>query len=406
VIEIQFDGKPVKKGDLADAMLQQAKEKIAEQIRKEAGSVRDPETGEFPTVLITGSSIDDLRIQVEGSPEVIELVKQRLGLEPDYDDSTADNQEEPEVPHVFLSYASEDKELASKVANALIENGIDTWWDEWCITSGDSLRRKIEEGLDDCTHFIVLLTPKSILKEWVNLEVDAGIMLKANKGVKLIPLRAEGFKARDLPAMLGTMHSPELVDYDNGITQLINDIHGVTRKPPLGKAPVEVQESENTVSNYSPAAEAIARVFVKSSKHAHKLDPQISMVKLMEQTSLTEDDFKDGVYELGGLVGSNFDTYYPEDLLFAEFDQYWQLWNPEEDALKLAADMINDAELPIKPEEIAGLYGWEPRRMNPAVAYLKHRDLINCMEAWGTGDFIGFRIQKTDATRRFVKSRL
>ena len=121
MIEIKFDGKPVKTDDLADLMLQQAKEGVAEQIRKEVGSVRDPETGEFPTILITGSSIEDLRIQVEGSPEIIELVKQRLGLEPDDDDDASENNEEPEVPHVFLSYASEDKELASKVANALIE---------------------------------------------------------------------------------------------------------------------------------------------------------------------------------------------------------------------------------------------------------------------------------------------
>ena len=54
--------------------------------------------------------------------------------------------------------------------------GIEVWFDEWEIGAGDSLRRKMEQGLEDCTHFVVLLTEASIKKAWVAEEIDVGLM--------------------------------------------------------------------------------------------------------------------------------------------------------------------------------------------------------------------------------------
>jgi len=47
---------------------------------------------------------------------------------------------------------------------------------KWEIRSGDSLKRKMEEGLAGCTHFVVLLTPNSLGKPWVETEIDAGFL--------------------------------------------------------------------------------------------------------------------------------------------------------------------------------------------------------------------------------------
>lgn len=48
----------------------------------------------------------------------------------------------PGVPHLYLAYASEDKEtLARSLAQALINKGIEVWFDEWEIRTGGSLRR-------------------------------------------------------------------------------------------------------------------------------------------------------------------------------------------------------------------------------------------------------------------------
>ena len=98
-------------------------------------------------------------------------MRQRMGNE---EEEATVNEEQTGSPRVFLSYTWGDRELAERIANALQANGIDTWWAEWCISAGDSLRQKIDEGLGDCTHFLVLLTPNSIEKPWVNQEMDAG----------------------------------------------------------------------------------------------------------------------------------------------------------------------------------------------------------------------------------------
>jgi hypothetical protein len=173
-------------------------------------------------------------MHVEGSPQLLELVRQRVGGDGDVE--TVTEGESPEgAPRVFLSYTSDDAALAERIATALHANGIETWWDKWCIGAGDSLRQKIYEGLGECTHFLVLLTPQSFGKPWVNQEMDAGLVRKLSNKCRFLPVRHK-LPAADLPPLLSSMYAPE-ISADEDITQLINDIHGISRKPKLGPAP-------------------------------------------------------------------------------------------------------------------------------------------------------------------------
>ena len=53
-----------------------------------------------------------------------------------------------EVYDVFISHASEDKEeVVRPLANALRKAGLKVWYDEFELHIGDSLRRKIDQGL-------------------------------------------------------------------------------------------------------------------------------------------------------------------------------------------------------------------------------------------------------------------
>ena len=67
--------------------------------------------------------------------------------------------------------------------------GIEVWFDEWEIRAGDSLRRKMEEGLANCTHFVVLLTPNSLHKPWVETEIDAGFIRAVGGESRFIGIR-------------------------------------------------------------------------------------------------------------------------------------------------------------------------------------------------------------------------
>lgn len=406
MIKLEFNGKPFNPQNFTETLLKAAMESVAEQMHDKVSTIRHPVTGEFPTVVVSGTSLEDMSMRIEGSPELLSLVNERLGVTHDADSGTEPDTIVSTTPKVFLSYAWEDKEVASRIAHALQANGIDTWWAEWCMSAGDSLRQKIEEGLGDCSHFVVLLTTNSISKPWVNLEIDAGLMLKLQSQSKFIPLRYQ-LSVEQLSPLLRGMLSPSVDAPEQDISQLINDIHGVTKKPALGKAPaVTFLGNQANDSGYSSAANAIAKVFVTSSTHALKFDPWIDIDALTKETGLSEEDVIDAVHELRGMVTvHSAGSFYPENELFATFDRFWMPWNPKDDALTLAADMHNDSEFPTSPEIIAERYGWEARRLNPAMAYLVNRKLVRDTTCLGSGAWLVTWIQRTDETRRFVKSR-
>jgi len=399
MIKFEFNGKPFNPRSFQEQIMKQVMDVVAEKIHQKISSIRHPLTGEFPTIVVSATSLDDVKARVEGSPELLELVNQRLNA-----GESEMNSDIGSTPKVFLSYTWDDSDIAEKVAHALIANGIETWWDKWCISAGDSFRQKIDEGLQDCTHFLVLLTPNSLPKPWVNQEMDAGLMRKLQDKSKFIPVRYQ-VTVEQLPALLSGMYAPEIVNMDSDIQQLVNDIHGISKKPVLGQPPAAVV-GKTLGTGYSAAANAIAKFFVENTKVARKFDPQTSFDDLMEATQLSRDDVIDAVHELSGMVSSSYsEIVYPEDELFSTFDQYWKNWCPADDALRLASDMVNDPNFPVEPSRISAMYEWSARRLNPAIAFLENRKLIRSLKAMDGSDWISFRVSKTDETRRFVKSR-
>lgn len=249
----------------------------------------------------------------------------------------------------------------------------------------------------------MLLTPASIEKPWVKTEIDAGFVGKVEERCKFIPLR-KGVSIEALTPLLRTLVSPSLDgDFDAAIAQLISDIHGVTKKPPLGAAP----KVEQAHGGYSDAANLIARYFVEKTKTARFADPQSSVDELARELSLTPEDVRDGLYELRAFFRKmQFDRAMPEETLFVEFDKAFTDHDPAQDALKLALDLMNDEKFPTEAQKIAERYGWNPRQLNPALAYLVQRGLIRDRKVLNSGDWLMPFVDKhADAMRRFVKSR-
>ena len=75
---------------------------------------------------------------------------------------------------VFISHASEDKErVARPLAKLLRDAGLRVWIDESELQLGDSLRRKIDEGLAGSRYGVVVLSRSFFAKEWPQRELDA-----------------------------------------------------------------------------------------------------------------------------------------------------------------------------------------------------------------------------------------
>jgi hypothetical protein len=87
---------------------------------------------------------------------------------------------------VFISHATEDKdEFVRPLAKALEGSGLLVWYDESTLKIGDSLRRKIEEGLANSRYGIVVLSPNFFAKNWPQQELD-GLASKEVAGTKVI----------------------------------------------------------------------------------------------------------------------------------------------------------------------------------------------------------------------------
>jgi hypothetical protein len=73
-----------------------------------------------------------------------------------------DSAMDPGTYDFFISHASEDKEaIARPLYEALKARGLAVWFDEAELTLGDSLRRKIDDGLARCRYGIVILSQDS-----------------------------------------------------------------------------------------------------------------------------------------------------------------------------------------------------------------------------------------------------
>ena len=87
---------------------------------------------------------------------------------------------------VFISHASEDKdEVVRPLVQALKNEGLSVWYDEFELKIGDSLRRKIDKGLANSKFGIVVLSKEFIRKGWTNYELD-GIITKSVSGEQIV----------------------------------------------------------------------------------------------------------------------------------------------------------------------------------------------------------------------------
>lgn len=88
---------------------------------------------------------------------------------------------------VFISHASEDKAaFARPLYEALAARRVTAWFDQATLELGDSLRRKIDEGLAGCRFGVVILSPSFLAKEWPQRELDALVARETAAGKKAI----------------------------------------------------------------------------------------------------------------------------------------------------------------------------------------------------------------------------
>ena len=90
---------------------------------------------------------------------------------------------------VFICHAGEDnQEVATPLAERLRDSGLKVWFDQFELTLGDSLRRKIDQGLAKLKYGVVILSPNFFRKNWPQYELDGLVQRDISRGKVLLPV--------------------------------------------------------------------------------------------------------------------------------------------------------------------------------------------------------------------------
>jgi hypothetical protein len=415
MLEFRSGGRRVSQDQFFENIKNEAIEAGMKQLEQRAhaaaASIVDPETGKHADVFVRRRGPTQLILRTRGSPAFARELEKRLGVDTGSIE-TMSTQAASDIPRVYLAHASEDHEtLAKPLAEALMAQGIDVWFDEWEICAGDSLRRKMEEGLANSTHFVVLLTPNSLHKPWVETEIDAGFIRAVGGESRFIGIR-DGVGVNDLSPFLRTLRCPEMrLDQNSEVEALIADIHGVSRKPERGATPRYVKTVPEGLKGWSASAIAVAEYLVRNSECGGEMDPQVNVAAVSAATGLPAEDVELGVLDLSeaGLVKClrgmmSLEYFWPKTGLFVEFDQHFLGFDNKRDAIAVANWLVSQKIDGIDMAELAPHFpDWPVRRLNSAINYLDDAKLIHPIKAADSSPWTMHCLHVTDRTRRFAR---
>jgi hypothetical protein len=115
---------------------------------------------------------------------------------------------------IFISYAREDRELASALAEVLLAQGWSVWWDR-VIPPGKTWDEVIESELTTTRVVIVIWSTHSVQSRWVRAEaaeaMDRNILIPVRVAEITPPLAFRHLQAADLQAWSGNLRDARLL---------------------------------------------------------------------------------------------------------------------------------------------------------------------------------------------------
>jgi hypothetical protein len=72
---------------------------------------------------------------------------------------------------VFLSHASKDRRIASRIGSILRAHGVPVWYSETNLIGAQQWHDEIGEALARCDWFLIVLSPQATRSKWVKREL-------------------------------------------------------------------------------------------------------------------------------------------------------------------------------------------------------------------------------------------
>lgn len=317
----------------------------------------------------------------------------------------------PVQPVAFISHGPAGLDLAKRLAEDLTAQGIYTHLDAWDVRGDTSIPGFMDEALARMTHYILVATGDDHDRPWVRAEWHAAFARKIQDGVRFFVVR-QNLHHKEVPALLRASFSHSLDDYDAGVKALVDDIYEVSKRPPLGPAPIVVaMPRPSSPTGLSPAAEALVRLIVTRSPEGY--GGQLEAKVIRDELKLSDEAIVDAVDELEWSYVEKFVTHGSgrigfhllaiRNRLYSEFDGFFMPWAPEKDALTVATLLMNGDKDARWLKELDEELQWGHRRLNPAVSWLLDRDLVTRPSESGDHPYMATYVQRSAATRRYVK---
>jgi TIR domain len=128
--------------------------------------------------------------------------------------------------NVFLSHSFKDKPFVRMLANDIKKSGVSIWIDEMELLPGDSIIRKISQGIVDSSYVVACLSKISVESNWVKeeLEIAATMGINGNR-IMVVPLLLEDCV---IPAFLINrlyVDFRKAIQYDEAFRQLLRRLN-------------------------------------------------------------------------------------------------------------------------------------------------------------------------------------
>jgi len=118
---------------------------------------------------------------------------------------------------VFMSHATADKWIAEALCDAIEQAGAVTFRDDRDIAGGDDIPEEIRREINKSREIVVLLTPQSVNRQWVILEVGAA--WGRSKRVRIILIMCH-VSVDPIPDMIKNKKAIPLNDFDQYVVEL------------------------------------------------------------------------------------------------------------------------------------------------------------------------------------------
>jgi TIR domain len=127
------------------------------------------------------------------------------------------------MAHVFVSHRSANAAEALRLAEDLRRAGHSVWLDEWAINIGDSIVKRMEEGLHGSAYLVLCYSDAGVMSPWMSREWMSALARQLEgQEVRLLPAMLTGSEA---PAILADIYAADLrTDWDKGLALLLRSI--------------------------------------------------------------------------------------------------------------------------------------------------------------------------------------